>query len=113
LVLPRREKTLTLSKEQDGAAWVSSNRVFAKWNGEPMNPDTAAQWFRKLIDRQDSLPEGTMHSLRHRNATIRIANGMNIAAEAAATDIWGKALSQENIDMARQTKPAKKIRRIH
>lgn len=116
--------------------WIDSDRLFTKRNGSIMSPDTASQWFRKFLKRQENLPSATLHSLRHSNATIRIASGVDIAtvsaslghskvtttvniythalqaAEAAAAATLGKALSKENMTKLNAKQPPKKIRRI-
>lgn len=58
-----------------GNKWVNTNKLFTKWNGEPMHPDTLSGWFHKFVKKND-LPDISIHSLRHTNATLLIANGI-------------------------------------
>ncbi len=60
-----------------GSQWVNSNRLFVKWNGEPMHPNTPYALLHKLLNKYD-LPLVSLHSLRHTNASIMIANGADI-----------------------------------
>lgn len=58
-----------------GNKWVNTNKLFTKWNGEPMHPDTLSGWFHKFI-KKNGLPDISIHSLRHTNTTLLIANGI-------------------------------------
>lgn len=60
-----------------GEKWTESGKVFTSWNGKPIHPDTVSGWFHDFIKRHD-LPECTVHSLRHTNATLLIASGTDI-----------------------------------
>ncbi len=62
-----------------GDQWHCNDRLFTKWNGEPINSDTVTQWFHDFIERTD-LPDNHIHihSLRHTNATLLIAEGINV-----------------------------------
>ena len=60
-----------------GADWVDYDRLFTQWNGEPMYPDTLTKWFKQFLERHN-LRHVTLHSLRHTNATLMIAEGTNI-----------------------------------
>ena len=66
------EKKLSL-----GDQWVNTGRLFTTWNGNPIHPDTITGWFRKFIVK-NNLPEISVHSLRHTNATLLIAGGVPI-----------------------------------
>lgn len=57
--------------------WQDSGKVFTTWDGRPIHPDTVSGWFHDFIKRHN-LPEATVHSLRHTNATLMIANGTDI-----------------------------------
>lgn len=60
-----------------GDTWFDSKKVFTRWDGKPIHPDTLSGWFHDFIKKND-LPEITLHSLRHTNATLMIANGTDI-----------------------------------
>jgi integrase len=60
-----------------GSQWVNSDRLFIKWNGEPMHPNTPYALLHKLLNKY-GLPIVSLHSLRHTNASIMIANGADI-----------------------------------
>lgn len=60
-----------------GKDWNETDRLFTQWNGLPIYPDTVTDWFAKFIKRSD-LPYVTLHSLRHTNATIMIAEGTDV-----------------------------------
>lgn len=64
-----------------GTAWKESGKIFTALDGAPMHPDTLSSWFRKFIDRSD-LPPIHLHSLRHTNATLNIANGIAVTTVA-------------------------------
>lgn len=64
-----------------GDLWQGSGKVFTALNGSPMHPDTLSGWFRDFIKTTD-LPQIHLHSLRHTNATLNIANGTPITTVA-------------------------------
>ena len=64
-------------KMKCGNAWFSSDYVFTSWNGQPIHPDTPAKWFTDFLQRNE-LPQIHLHSLRHTNASLLIANGIDI-----------------------------------
>ena len=65
-----------------GDKWISSNRLFTKENGKAIFPDTISAWFRKFIKKTE-LPYISIHSLRHTNATLMIANGIPLTTVAS------------------------------
>lgn len=65
-----------------GDQWQDSGRLFTAWNGAPLPPDTFSHWFSDFVKRHD-LPPATAHSLRHTNATLLIAGGVNIKTVSA------------------------------
>ncbi len=65
-----------------GDQWHDHDRVFARWNGEPMHPDTLTNWFSDFVKRND-LPPITVHSLRHTNASLLIAGGTDLRTVSA------------------------------
>ncbi len=60
-----------------GEQWQNSGKVFTKWNGKPIHPDTVSGWFHDFVKRYN-LPNIKVHSLRHTNATLLIYNGTDI-----------------------------------
>ena len=66
---------------QLGDQWTDTGRLFTKWDGTPMHPDTLTTTFSKFIKAHD-LPRITIHSLRHTNATLLIANGTAVTTVA-------------------------------
>lgn len=60
-----------------GDRWEDSGRIFTTITGAPMRPDTLSSTFHRWIEKSD-LPPVHLHSLRHTNATLLIANGTNI-----------------------------------
>ena len=55
--------------------------IFTKSDGTPMHPDSLTAWFKKFISK-NNLPDVTLHSLRHTNATLQIANGVPVTTVA-------------------------------
>ena len=60
-----------------GDKWENSGKVFTQWNGKPIHPDTVTGWFSKFI-KKNNLPDVSIHSLRHTNATLLIASGTDL-----------------------------------
>ena len=64
-----------------GQPWGNDLQVFTTQNGTPMHPDTLTSWFHDFIQKTD-LPKIHIHSLRHTNATLQIANGVSVTTVA-------------------------------
>lgn len=61
-----------------GSKWNRDNdKIFTSWDGGKLHPDTVSDWFKKFLKRHN-LPNISIHSLRHTNATLMIANGVPI-----------------------------------
>lgn len=60
-----------------GDRWNDTGYIFTQWNGNPMHPSTLTGWFGKFI-KTHGLPKVSIHSLRHTNATLMIANGADL-----------------------------------
>ena len=58
-----------------GDRWEDCDRIFTKWDGAPLHPDTITQYFSNFISKTD-LPKISIHSLRHTNITLQIAAGV-------------------------------------
>ena len=65
-----------------GELWIDSNRLFVQADGRPMHPSTISKWFVKFIG-QIGLPVINFHGLRHTNATLLIAQNIDVAVVAA------------------------------
>lgn len=61
-----------------GDLWIDSDRLFTKWNGAPIFPDTISGWFKNFRGKYN-LPPLTFHQLRHTNASLMIAQGVDVA----------------------------------
>lgn len=114
------------AKKDMGNLWVDSDRIFTKYNGEPIFPQTLGNWFSKFIKKHNnkvmndsSIPEEdkkkymldnvNFHGLRHTNATLLINQGVDIAtvskrlghAESSTTlKIYTHALQKADRDAA-------------
>lgn len=64
-----------------GKSWEDSGQIFVTQNGTPMHPDTLTSWFGSFI-KTTNLPQIHIHSLRHTNATLQIANGVAVTTVA-------------------------------
>lgn len=87
-----------------GSEWIDTDRLFTQWNGLPIYPDTVTDWFSKFIKR-NGLPYVTLHSLRHTNATLMIAEGMDVcvvskrlghASSSTTLNIYAHALQSKD-----------------
>ncbi len=93
-----------------GEAWEDTDRLFTQWNGKPIHPDTVTGWFAKFIQR-NGFPHVTLHSLRHTNATLLIAEGTDVctvskrlghANTATTLNIYTHALRSKDEEAARK-----------
>lgn len=69
-------------KRARGAAWQDSGYIFTATNGTPIHPDAVTSWFARFVHRH-GLPDIPLHALRHTNATLLIAGGINLQTVAA------------------------------
>ena len=65
-----------------GELWANSNRLFVQADGKPMHPSTISKWFVRYVG-QIGLPVINFHGLRHTNATLLIAQNIDVAVVAA------------------------------
>lgn len=63
-------------------AWKGSNKVFTTPEGSTLRPDTLSNWFHDFISKHPELPNIHLHSLRHSNASLMIAEGVDIVTVA-------------------------------
>jgi len=62
---------------QHGSLWHESNNVFIHEDGKPIFPNRPSIWFSEFLVRKN-LPKITFHGLRHTNASLLIAEGIDI-----------------------------------
>lgn len=78
-----------LKDEQDeealrlGDKWVDSDRLFVKWNGEPMNNQTPYGWLKEFCEKNE-LPFYGIHSFRHFAASALISAGLDVTTVSGA-----------------------------
>ena len=78
-----------LKDEQDNEAfhlgdkWVETDRLFVKWNGEPMNNQTPYGWLKEFCEKID-MPFYGIHSFRHFAASALISSGLDVVTVSGA-----------------------------
>lgn len=91
-----------------GDQWNDTDRLFTQWNGLPIYPDTITDWFAKFIKKND-FPHVTLHSLRHTNASLMIAEGADVctvskrlghANTSTTLNIYAHALKSKDLEIA-------------
>ena len=65
-----------------GELWTNSDRLFVQVDGKPMHPSTISKWFVKYVG-QIGLPVINFHGLRHTNASLLVAQNIDIAVVSA------------------------------
>jgi integrase len=60
-----------------GDLWVDTDRLFVKWNGEPMSNNTPYTWLKRFCDREN-LRFCDIHSFRHFAASAMITSGIDL-----------------------------------
>ena len=66
-----------------GTKWIDYDRLFVKWNGEPMNNNTPYFWLREFCE-ENNFRFCDIHSLRHFYASALINKGVDAAAVSGA-----------------------------
>jgi integrase len=67
----------TGERERLGSKWVDNDRLFTKWNGQPMNYQTPYEWLQGF-SVANGLPFYGIHQFRHLFASLLIHRGVNI-----------------------------------
>lgn len=62
--------------------WIEHPRLFTNLDGTPMQPNTTGKRLKAILERA-GLPPVSLHSLRHTNATLLIAGGVDVRTVAA------------------------------
>jgi integrase len=60
-----------------GDLWVDTDRLFVKWNGEPMSNNTPYTWLKRFCEREN-LRFCDIHSFRHFAASAMITSGIDL-----------------------------------
>lgn len=77
--LLRRFRTeQTIEERRLETEWVESDRLFVKWDGRPMNPQTPYGWLKEYCEEND-FPFYGVHTFRHLNASLLIGAGIDVA----------------------------------
>jgi len=61
-----------------GNKWNENNKIFTSEFGIPLFPTRPSIWFHNFLKRHN-LPQITFHQLRHTNASLLLAQGVDIA----------------------------------
>ena len=70
-------------REICGGSWVETDRLFTKWNGEPMTPNAPSAYLTAFCKRT-GMRKVNVHSFRHFNASALIDGGVDVVAVQAA-----------------------------
>lgn len=70
-------------RDRLGTKWVDHDRLFVKWNGEPMNNNTPYFWLKEFCEA-NNFRFCDIHSLRHFYASALINNGVDAATVSGA-----------------------------
>lgn len=70
-------------REKLGSKWEDHDRLFVKWNGEPMYHTTTYSWLRKFCEK-NGMRFCDIHSLRHFYASALINEGVDATAVSSA-----------------------------
>jgi len=66
-----------------GSVWNQTNYVYTTELGLPIDPNSVSQEFRKIV-RENKLPYGTLHGLRHAFATSLLSANVHPAVVQSA-----------------------------
>ena len=66
-----------------GDKWVETDRLYTKWNGEPMQNGTPYFWLSEFCEKHD-LPFYGLHSFRHLFASLLVNQGVDIVTVSGA-----------------------------
>lgn len=75
-ILKQLKKYQAVNKLKLGEKYSQSDKVFVHEDGTEMFPLRPSVWWKNFLKRHN-LPHITFHQLRHTNATLLIANGMD------------------------------------
>lgn len=61
-----------------GDKYQETDRLFTKWDGRPMNPQTPYGWLKEYCE-ENEFPFYGVHTFRHLNASLLIGAGIDVA----------------------------------
>ena len=70
-------------KSRLGNKWEDSDRLFTRWNGEPMTNNIPYKWLKRFCEKH-SFRFCDIHSFRHLNASLLINAGIDVTSVSAA-----------------------------
>lgn len=76
-LLEQYKDSLGLRAKKLENKWYKSDRLFVKWNGLPMHPDSISSWFPKFLE-ENKLAVIPFKNLRHTSATLLIGSNASI-----------------------------------
>ena len=82
-ILKELRKEQRAQAEKCGDKWVESDRLFTKWNGEPMYNGQPYSWLQKFC-KENELPFYGIHSFRHTFASLLVNQGVDIVTVSGA-----------------------------
>ncbi len=82
-LLKQYQKEQTDYKQQLGDLWKEHDRLFTKWDGDPMSLNAPYTWLRKQC-RKINFPFYGIHTFRHLNASLQINAGVDPTTVAAS-----------------------------
>ena len=82
-ILRRHRDEQRAHAERLGDKWVETDRLFTKWNGEPMYNGQPYSWLKKFCE-ENGLPFHGIHSFRHTFASLLVNQGVDIVTVSGA-----------------------------
>lgn len=76
-LLRQFKKAQSVNRLKLGDAWFESDIVFAHEDGKPISTKRPYQWLQHFLEK-NNLPKISFHALRHTNASLLIAEGVDI-----------------------------------
>ena len=80
-VLQEHKHAQNIQRIAMGADWQNTQRIFTKINGAPIFPDTVSSWFKGFL-KKIGIEGRSLKSLRHTNASLMIASGVDVRTVA-------------------------------
>lgn len=76
-LLRQLKKEQSINRLKLGNAWFESDIAFTHDDGKPINPRRPYHWLQSFLEK-NNLPQISFHALRHTNASLMIAEGIDI-----------------------------------